>query len=147
MIKNILTKDVVLTDVYVNDWRGAVKVCGKLLVDTHKITGQYIESMTRTVEKFGPYMILLPEIALFHGRPDEGVNEICLSLVTFGEEVGFKEFGNEVIRAAFAFGATDENSHIEVLREMALLLQDEIFIDLLKNHGNKNQIMDIINKY
>lgn len=147
MIKDILTKDVVLTGVYVNDWRNAVRTCGKLLADAHKITEQYIESMIETVEKFGPYMILLPGIAMFHGRPDEGVNKICLSLVTFREEVSFKEFGNEGIRAAFAFGATDENSHMEVLREMALLLQDEIFTDLLRNQGSKAQIMDTINRY
>jgi len=147
MIKEILTKDVILSDVSVSDWREAVRICGKLLLDVHKITGEYIESMIETVETFGPYMILLPGIALFHGRPDEGVNEICLSLVTFREEIGFKEFDNEGIRAAFAFGAIDEDSHMEVLREMALLLQDEIFIDLLKNRGTKKQIIDMIDRY
>jgi len=144
MIKGILTKDVVLTDVSVKDWREAVSICGKLLLGTHKIVEQYIDSMIKTIEEFGPYMILLPGIALFHGRPDEGVREICLSLVTFREEVGFKEFGDESIKAAFAFGATDESSHMEILREMALLLQDGAFIDLLKNNGSKEQIMDMI---
>lgn len=147
MVKEILTETLVVTDQTANDWREAVKLCGDLLINEGKITEDYIASMIQTVEEYGPYMIMLPGIALFHGRPSEGVKEICLSLVTFSEPVSFSEFGDKAINAAFAFGAVDSNSHVELLSKMAALLQDEAFVALLRSNGEKEEIMHMIKNY
>jgi len=148
MVKDMLTEALVVTNQQAEDWREAVKVCGNLLIHRNKITSDYITSMIESVEEYGPYMIMLPEIALFHGRPSEGVKEICLSLATFCKPIEFSEFGsNKTIKAAFAFGAIDNESHVELLSKMAALLQDEEFVSLLRNNGKKEEIMNVIKNY
>lgn len=147
MLAEILKEALVKTDVNVNSWQEALICCGKLLQEQHKIEEAYIHSMMKTVEELGPYMILLPDIAFFHGVPGSDVKEVCLSLITLAQPVYFKEFKGQSIRAAFAFGAVDRDSHMLLLSQLALLLQEEGFIERLKNGGSKAELLDIIKHY
>jgi mannitol/fructose-specific phosphotransferase system IIA component (Ntr-type) len=101
--------------------------------------------MIKAVDDYGPYMVMIPEIALFHGGPNEGVKEICLSLATFSEPIQFNE--ERSIKAAFTFAAVDSNSHVDMLSKIAVLLQNEDFVTLLRNNGSKEEIMNIIKNY
>lgn len=147
MLNEVLNENMVKTQIEKTSWRDVVNECGKILLDENKIKDAYVASMIETVEKMGPYMILLPEIAFFHGVPGANVKEICLSLVTLKEPVYFEEFEGQKIKAAFAFGATDKDSHMSLLSNLALLLQDEEFVSLLKNDGSKEEIMERIANY
>jgi len=147
MLKDILTDDVIETDVTADDWREAVAACGGLLVKADKVKPEFITSMIEVVEKFGPYMILVPEVAFFHGEPGENVHEPCLSLITLKEPVYFKEFAGQKISCAFGFGAIDNQSHLEMLKAISVLLQDEEFIALITRNGSKTAIREKIEKY
>lgn len=146
MLKEILNERLVQTDVDCEDWRACVRACGKLLVAEGKIEPPFIESMIQTVEELGPYMILLPKVAFFHGRPSKDVHEACLSLVTLQHSVYFTEFENQEICCAFGFGAVDADSHVTMLTHVAKLLQDTEFVRLITEHGSKNAIMQKINQ-
>jgi mannitol/fructose-specific phosphotransferase system IIA component (Ntr-type) len=146
MISEMLTYDKISTNVECKSWREVVKAAGDLLVKAGDIEDEFIGSMIGVVEEFGPYMILAPEVAFFHGRPSEAVHKICLSLVTLKEPVVFEEYGGETIKCAFAFGAVDHDSHIEMLKEMADLLQNDEFLDLVRGNGDKAEILRIIKK-
>ena len=97
MLKEILQEELVINNVIVDNWRDVVKECGFLLVKKEKVKPEFIDSMIKVVEKFGPYMILLPEVVFFHGQPGDLVNEICLSLVVLKEPVFFTEYENQNI--------------------------------------------------
>lgn len=147
MIKDYLTDDLVLCDVKVNDWREAVHISGKLLKDKNKVNDTFIESMIETVEKFGPYMILVPKVCFFHGMPGENVKEPCLSLVIFKEPIKFTDFDNQEINCCFAFGATDSESHMGMIMNVAQILQNEDFIQAITGNKPKEEIMAIIQNY
>lgn len=147
MIRDILVEDVVETGVQVKTWREAVQCVGDLLKKKGKVEDTFIESMITTVEELGPYMILVPGIAFFHGSPQSGVHVVCLSLVTFKEDVIFTDFDQQHIQCAFGFGAVDADSHMKMLMQVAALLQDEEFLTLVRNHGTKEDIMSKIQQY
>lgn len=147
MIKEILTEKMIETEVETTTWREAVHQVGKLLVDSHKVEETFIQSMIKTVEELGPYMILLPGVAFFHGAPSSGVHEVCLSLVTFKEDVVFTDFDQQHIQCAFGFGAQDSDSHMQMLMKVAALLQDEEFLELARNHGSKEAIIKKVQQY
>lgn len=147
MIKDIISENAVQTEVEANSWRDAVQIVGTLLKEEGKIEDSFINSMIETVEELGPYMILLPGVAFFHGSPQSGVNEVCLSFVTFKEDVIFTDFDQQSIQCAFAFGAIDKDSHMQVLMQVAGLLQDEEFLALAKNHGSKEAIWKKIQQF
>ena len=147
MLYEILNENMVKTQIKKASWRDVVHTCGEILLNENKISELYVTSMIETVEEMGPYMILLPEIAFFHGVAGTNVKEICLSLITLSKPIYFEEFEGQKIKAAFAFGATDKDSHMSLLSSLAVLLQDEEFVSLLRNNGSREEIMERIAKY
>ncbi|MEG0959405.1 MAG: PTS sugar transporter subunit IIA [Erysipelotrichaceae bacterium] len=147
MIRDVLSSDFVKTEVNCSTWQDAVKEVGNILKEHGKVEESFIQSMIDTVNELGPYMILLPGLALFHGSPQAGVHEACLSFITFKEDVVFTEFDQQHIQCAFGFGAVDSDSHMGMLMQVAQLLQDEEFIELVRNHGSKEEIMRRIKLY
>lgn len=147
MIRDILKEELVKVETEVSCWQDCVKVGGNLLVEANKIESEFIQSMIDVVNELGPYMILLPEVALFHGKPSEAVKEVCLSFVTFNQDIYFSEFDNQRIKCCFCLGAVDSDSHMKMLASLVPLLQDEKFIELATSHGTKNEIMEIIKNY
>lgn len=147
LIQEVLVEELVDVDVEANSWRDVVNYAGRLLVKAGKIEARFIDSMIETVEELGPYMILLPDVAFFHGKPSMAVKEACLSFITLKNDIYFKEFNHQRIKCAFAFGAIDNESHMQMLSRVASLLQDQEFIELACNHGDKDAIMRKIKNY
>lgn len=136
-----LNEELITIDASVNSWQEAAQAAGRLLLKKNLIEPEFIDSIIETVNKFGPYMILVPKVCFFHGEPGEMVHEPCLSLVTLKNEVRFTEFDNQPIKCAFAFGATDPDSHLDMIKSIASLLADEEFIELITNNGEKEKII------
>lgn len=144
--KMILNERLIKVDVEVEDWRNCAREAGNLLVKEGLVKPEYIDLMIETVEEFGPYMILVPKVCFFHGRPGEYVHQPCLSLITLKNEVRFTEFDNQPIRCAFAFGATDSDSHLGLVQNIAKILSDEEFIELITTNGKKEKILEKIER-
>ncbi len=83
-------------------------------------------------------MVLVDDIAFFHGRPEAGVKDMAMSLVLLRDPVFL---GEKRIKAAITFAAVDKNSHLQLMRELGGYLQDEEFLSLLRNNGSKAEIM------
>lgn len=147
MIRDVLREELVNVEIEASTWRDVVRHGGYLLVKEGKIDMPFIDSMIETVEELGPYMILLPDVAFFHGKPSSSVKEACLSFVTLKNDVYFDDFDNQRIKCAFAFGAVDSESHMQMLMSVASLLQDQEFINLVCEHGSKEKIMKKIQQY
>lgn len=145
-MKRILGEKYIQTDVRATDWREAVKVAGDILVQLNECEQEFIHQMIETVEKLGPYMILLPDVALFHAPPGDYVYQACLSFVTFKEPVYFTDFDNQRIKCAFALGAVDPESHMEMLQQVAMLLQNESFLKLATNNATKKELLASVEK-
>lgn len=50
------------------NWRESVTASGMLLVKSGYITADYIESVLRAIEELGPYVVIMPGLALAHAR-------------------------------------------------------------------------------
>lgn len=147
MLSSILTKEMIKCDVEATCWRETVEIVGDLLVRNNKVDNNFTKSMIEVVEEFGPYMILVPEIAFFHGKPGPHVYRPCLSLIVLKEPVYFSDFDNQKITCAFGFGATDNESHLKMLMDLSELLKDQEFVDTVTSNGDLERILDLIKKY
>lgn len=147
MLSEILTESMIRCDVKVSTWQEAIESVGEILVENNKVKHEFIKSMVEVVEEFGPYMILVPEIAFFHGKPGSNVYEPCLSLVVLNEPIYFTEYDNQKITCAIGFGATNNDSHLKMLMDLSELLQDQEFIDTVTCNGDKKKILELIQKY
>lgn len=143
MIRDMITEQTFLEDVECSSWEELVEIGGGLLVKQGFVEPQFIQSIKDTVAEFGGYMVLLDDIAFFHGRPEAGVKQIAMSLVLLRDPVYLED---KRIKAAFVFGAVDNNSHLDLMGELSGFFQDEEFMDLLRNHGSKEKIFERIKK-
>jgi PTS system ascorbate-specific IIA component len=120
-----LTEDLIQLRVVAPDWRAAVRAAGELLVRNGKCEAHYIEAMIEAVEEMGPYMVLAPGLALAHARPEDGVLDMGISLVTLDPPVEFGSEANDPVSLVIAFGGVDHKSHIALLADLARFLEDE----------------------
>lgn len=138
MITTLINDQTFLSDVSCDSWQQLVDVAGAPLVRQGSVEPAFLASIKDTIVKYGAYMVLVDEVALLHGRPEAGVHEIAMSLALLREPV---RLDDKQVKAAFVFAAVDHDSHLELLKELAHALADEELLELLRNHGGRDEIM------
>lgn len=138
MIQDLITEKTVMDNVICQNWEELADIAGDILVLQNSVKPQYIQAMKDVVHELGPYMVVVEGVALFHGRPEAGVNQLAMSLVILKNPVFLEK---KLIKAAIVLAAVDNNSHLELMQELAGLLQDEEFLFLLRNCGSKQAVL------
>lgn len=122
----------------------AILQAGELLVASGRTTSDYSNEMVDALEEFGPYFVLAPGIAIAHARPSDSVLSVGLSLAVLRNAIEFGSESNDPVRLVFALCATDHDSHIDVLAELAELLMDVEQVNLLLNASTEEQIRSLL---
>ncbi len=108
----------------VSDWKEAIKVAADPLLKEGYIKTSYIEGIIENVEQNGSYIIILPEIALPHARPEKGAVNTGMSYLSLEKPVAFPD-GSEV-KLFFTLAAVDDNIHLDAMGVLAeVLMEDE----------------------
>lgn len=141
MIAELLTEKTVRAWIQPADWKEAGRAVGAMLVETGGIEPAYIEKMIENVERLGPYIVIVPGVALFHSRPDGDVHGVCLSLATVRGGVAFNAGKKDPVKLLLAFATVDNKAHLEMLREIMGLLKKP---ELLQRIINAPEAADII---
>lgn len=81
MLSELLTTETVQVLPEVADWRAGITEAAKPLLKNGSITEKYIDAMIQKVESFGPFIHICPDVALPHARPEDGVNQLGMSLL------------------------------------------------------------------
>jgi PTS system ascorbate-specific IIA component len=129
---------------FVADRDEAIRISGELLVASQRVRPEYINSMLAAVEKFGPYIVIAPGIALAHGKPGDEVIASGLSLLMIREPIEFQHSQNDPVQLVFGLAATDHDSHIEIMAELAEFLTDSNRINSLLTCDNIGQIRALL---
>ena len=144
MILDLLTKKNIAVNVEAADWKEVVDETGKLLLEADQIEEKYIEAMKQSIIDNGPYVVIGKGIALLHARPEDGVNENCLSLITLAEPVEFGNENNDPVKIAFAFCAEDNKKHINAIADLSQVLMEENSVNKIAEMKSSEEIIDYI---
>ena len=68
--------------------RQVVDVGNGLLVEQGSVEPAFAQSIKDTVKEFGSYMVMVDDLAFFHGRPEAGVKKISTVSYTHLERNG-----------------------------------------------------------
>lgn len=140
MITELITEKTFRRNVVCKDWEEVVDVAGGLLVDAGSVEPPFLTSIKETVSQYGAYMVLIDDIALFHGRPEAGVKELSMSLVLLQEPVYLLD---KRVQAGFVFAALDNSSHLDLLQELAWSLDNDAVLELLCNNAPLEDILKL----
>lgn len=128
----------------IDDRTAAITLSGELLERSGRVGPEYVSSMITAVERFGPYIVIAPGIALAHGKPEDGVIETGLSLLLIREPLVFGHEQNDPVSLVFGLAAKDHGSHVEMMGELAEFLVDPSKVNSLLQVSDMSQLRSLL---
>lgn len=141
MLKDILKGNIQIGN-NVSCWQESIQKAAYPLLQNNDITENYIKAMIQNVLDNGSYMVLLPEFALPHSRPDHGVNKTSLSLLKLKEPIIFPD--DVPVRLLIVLAAIDTNTHLDILFKLVDLVMDETKMKQILSSETIDEIMEIL---
>ena len=132
------------------DWRSAIKVGTDMLEKSGAIQPSYYQAIISSIEKMGPYIVISPNFAIPHARPEDGVNRTAFALVTLAEPVYF-EGEDEPVSVMVTLAGSSSDEHMEGLMEVTQVLDDEesetgINLDKFLKCQNNQDVFNLIDE-
>jgi len=146
-LHHLLNPHTIDLQVKVRDWEEVIEHAGNLLVKIAAIEKRYISAMKRIRGEFGPYMVIMPGIALLHAFPEDGVNKLCMSMVTLNPLINFGSELHDPVFLAFVLGAVDNRSHLRPLSELVGMLKDNAALHTFRTTYHKTKVLNLISRY
>ncbi len=143
MISEMLKRENVTILDRVKDWKQAIYISLEPLVLGGYVESRYAEEIIRSTEEIGPYYVLTEDIALIHGRPEQGVIKKQLAVTVVREPVQFSE-DSFPVRLLIALAATDANSHLDVMQVLAAIFLDESKIREIAEAESEEKIYNLL---
>ncbi|MCY6369288.1 PTS sugar transporter subunit IIA [Clostridium ganghwense] len=147
MLNQLITRDVIKLNVHCENWKQAIETGVYLLIDKGFVEKRYYESIIENFKKMGTYMVIAPGIVLSHARPENGVNEMSMSLITLKNPVEFGSELNDPVKLVITLAAKDSETHLKALSQLMELFMNSKDLREIIQASNKNEVIDIINKY
>ena len=102
--------------------------------------------MIESVNELGPYIVIAPEIAIAHARPNNNVHQVGLSLLKLNQHVAFCD-EDHYASLIFVLSAIDNHSHLSILQILATILGDNQTVQQLLNAKNVQEITTILKEH
>lgn len=145
-LKELIPAERIALDVEVPDWREAIRISGKFLVDTQIVVPRYIEAMIKTAEELGPYIVIAPQIALPHARPEDGALDTGLSLVRLRPPIEFGHSDHDPVVLLFGLAAINKDIHVRALQTLAEVLSTDYLVEELMIAESVEDVYSIFDK-
>ncbi|MCB5951473.1 PTS sugar transporter subunit IIA [Enterococcus sp. BWT-B8] len=144
MLKDILTDNHIMIKKNASTWQDAIELVAKPLVKDDIIEKQYVDAMVRAVEEFGPYIVIGKHLALAHARPEDGAKKLGLSVATIEHPINFGNPDMDPVKIIFCLAAVDSYSHLNLMKELIALINDESKLNQLINCTNMTQFKQLL---
>ena len=146
-LKKMLTEEMVRLDPpLLSTPEEVIEYCGNILVENKKAKAGYVKEMIDSYQRFGPYMVMAPGLALPHARPGGNVKEPCISFLKLKEPVCFHHQCNDPVWVVFALGGVSDDGHIELLQDLSSLLAGERMIEKLTALNTYEELEKLMEK-
>lgn len=149
MLKDILEKSYYVFEEGFEDWRDAVRASYKPLLRDRIVNENYINSVIDCIEKYGPYIVIAPNIAMPHSSEGaEGCTGTAISFMKVKKPVKFDPEDDEKDAVLFfSLAAVDHNKHVKNIQALMETLINEDMVEELMNVQDEDTLKEIIEKY
>lgn len=127
------------------DWEGAIQEAGELLVSAGSISREYIGHMIQAVKDMGPYIVLMPKLALAHAAPCRAVRKSDISLITLREPVDFGS-PNGPVSVVLCLACADRTQHMDRLAGIAEVLMRDGVIARLEQAADVKEVLAVLSE-
>lgn len=144
MLKEIIEKNRYSFHKGFDNWEDAVKASCKPLIDEGAIETEYVDSIIASIKKFGPYIVIAPNICIPHAQEGKGVNETAVCFMRTEEPVHFSDDPEQDARLFFVLASTDNERHMQNLVSMVGLIEDQSIVEKLINSKSIEDLKAIV---
>lgn len=144
MLKDKLKDNNIIMNGVVNSWEDSITMVSQPLLEEEVIVPNYVDAMINSVKEHGPYIVIGKHLALAHARPEDGANSLGISVLKLATPI---EFGNEEmdpVKLVFCLAATDSYSHLNIMKELVSLINDETRLEKLAATDSKEDFKKIL---
>jgi PTS system ascorbate-specific IIA component len=134
----------IITQAEAPDWRAAIRLAGDALVAGGVTTDAYTSEMIAALEELGPYVVIVPGLAIAHSRPSPAVLRAGLSWVSLKEPVTFGHDANDPVSLVIGLAAPDHTGHIEIMAALATVLSDDDVLTALKAAETRDEVRELL---
>ena len=131
------------------DWEEAIQISCQTLLDKAIINQTYVDEIISCVKEFGPYIVIVPGVAMPHSsEKSQGVFGTAISFTKMPGAVVFEE-GNDEKNASLFFTLAAKNSeeHMENISNLSELLMTEGLIEDLCAVQTMTDYKGVMQKY
>ncbi|WML51779.1 BglG family transcription antiterminator [Neobacillus sp. PS3-12] len=145
VLKDLLKEETIQVMDGFNDWKEAIKIAAEPLLMKEIIEPSYIDAMIENVETLGPYVVIGPEVAIPHARPEKGAKKVGISFLKLRQPVNFLNNEMYPVRLLFCIAAIDNTTHLKALSQLTTLLNEKL--EFLKEMESIEEIMRLFSQY
>ena len=144
MLEDVLKDSNILLNQQVNTWEESIRRVSEPLITQQVIEPSYVTAMIDSVKEYGPYIVIGKYIALAHARPEDGVNQLGISVATIDEPIEFGNEENDPVKIIFCLAAIDSYSHLNIMKSLIELINDEEKVDRLSRETDIERFKEIL---
>jgi mannitol operon transcriptional activator len=141
-LKSLLTPETFQFKVKANTRNEVIDRACDPLLQIGAIDNTYKVGIKELLNQHGPYMVISQGIVLLHAMIGNGVNRVCMSMLTLETPICFGHVYNDPVEIAFVFGAVDNRAHLRSLGQLSRILGDKKIVKSLIQSGSKSELME-----
>ncbi|MGL5435830.1 MAG: PTS sugar transporter subunit IIA [Lachnospiraceae bacterium] len=131
------------------DWREAIRMSCESLEADGTVEGNYKEDIITCVEKYGPYIVIMPEVAMPHSQEHAaGVHKTAIGFMKLNQPVSFDpEDPDKDARLFFTLASCNSDQHLHNMTRLSELLMNEDVVKALLEAEGPDDLIKIQEQY
>lgn len=131
------------------DWKDAIRMSCESLEADGTVEANYKEDIIKCVEKYGPYIVIIPGVAMPHSQENAvGVHKTAIGFMKLEQPVSFDpEDPEKDASLFFTLASCNPEQHLNNMSRLAEMLANEDLIEDLKKAKGPEDLLKIQEKY
>lgn len=131
------------------DWKDAIRMSCESLEADATVEANYKEDIIKCVEKYGPYIVIMPDVAMPHSQENAvGVNKTAIGFMKLEKPVSFDpEDPEKDATLFFTLASCNPDQHLENMARLAEMMSNEELMEELKKAKGPEDLLALQEKY
>lgn len=149
MLRNFVENHHVKFAERAQDWKDAIRMSCEVLEADGTVEANYKEDIIRCVEEYGPYIVIVPNVAMPHSQEcAKGVHKTAIAFMKLEEPVSFDPEDPEKDAVLFfTLASCNPEQHLENMAKLSEVLGSEDVLNELMNAKTEEDLLEIQKKY
>jgi len=144
MIENFtLTEKLITFTKKYSSWKEAIIESSRPLLENGYVTQSYINSIINSIIEHGPYIVIIPNVAIPHARPETGSIKVGFSVTLLEEPVAFSELPEHRVRLLLTLSGLNVETHLEMLKAIVKVIADKDKFERIIKATTKQEILEL----